>query len=296
MTFSMTRHLARGWRLAYLTPCLIACLAMAMPAARASQAHVYTFGVVPQQSATALAKDWGPVLAKLSKTSGVKLRFATAPDIPTFEKRLAAGQYDFAYMNPYHYTVFHKRPGYVAFAREKARRLKGIVVVRKDSPYTDIADLRDQNLAFPAPAAFAATVLVQAEFARLGIAIKPSYVSSHDSVYLGVVKGLYPAGGGVVRTLGNMEAEVQDRLRVLWTSKDYTPHPFAAHPRVPSGTLAKVAGAMLGLHDDPEGAEALKGIGFKSIEAGQDKDWDDVRGLNIGLLDAIVGKPVVEKP
>lgn len=45
---------------------LVACLAMAMPPAQAASARVYTFGVVPQQSATELAKDWGPVLARLS--------------------------------------------------------------------------------------------------------------------------------------------------------------------------------------------------------------------------------------
>jgi phosphonate transport system substrate-binding protein len=282
-------------RFAKIMLMLGASLVFAPPTSHAATARVYSFGVVPQQSATELAKAWAPLLEQLSKASGVKLRFATAPDIPAFEKRLAAGQYDFAYMNPYHYSVFHKRPGYAAFAREKERRLKGIVVVRKDSPYKDIAELRDQSLAFPAPAAFAATVLVQAEFARVGVAIKPRYVSSHDSVYLGVAKGLYPAGGGVTRTLENMDVEVRDQLRVLWTSKAYTPHPFAAHPRVPAKTVEKVAQAMFALHEAQGGPEVLKGIGFKAIEPGQDKDWDDVRGLNISLLDAIAGKPVIEK-
>lgn len=295
MTFLHAPRVTIKRSLAHLMFLLAASLAMALSPARAATERVFTFGVVPQQSATELAKSWVPLLAQLSKTSGVKLRFATAPDIPTFEKRLAAGEYDFAYMNPYHYAVFNKHPGYAAFAREKARRLKGIVVVRKDSSIMDIAALRGQTIAFPAPAAFAATVLVQAEFARLAIDIKPRYVSSHDSVYLGVARGLFPAGGGVVRTLDNIDAAVRDQLRVLWTSQEYMSHPFAAHPRVPVATIRKVSRAMLALHEDAEGAETLKGIGFKAIEAGQDRDWNDVRALNIGLLDAIVGNPVVEK-
>ncbi|MFT7672206.1 MAG: ABC-type phosphate/phosphonate transport system substrate-binding protein [Gammaproteobacteria bacterium] len=39
---------------------------------------------------------------------GFKVNFKTAPNIPTFKKRLAAGEYGFAYMNPYHYTVFNQ--------------------------------------------------------------------------------------------------------------------------------------------------------------------------------------------
>lgn len=82
-------------------------------------APAYTFGIVPQQSATELTRAWTPVLNALQAKTGLTLRFATAPDIPTFEQRLVAGEYDFAYMNPYHYTVFHHRPGYAVFARKK---------------------------------------------------------------------------------------------------------------------------------------------------------------------------------
>ena len=61
-----------------------------------SSAETLTFSVVPQQSASKLARLWSPILAYLSEQSGVKLQFTTAKDIPTFEKRLADGEYDFA--------------------------------------------------------------------------------------------------------------------------------------------------------------------------------------------------------
>ena len=248
---------------------------------------VYTFGIVPQQSATELARTWTPVLNALQAKTSLNLRFATAPDIPTFERRLAAGEYDFAYMNPYHYTVFHQRRGYAVFAREKDRLLKGIVVVRKDAPYRDLAELKDQTLVFPAPAAFAATVLVRAALTRQGIAITPKYVASHDSVYLNVAQGLYPAGGGVTRTFENLDPALRDRLRILWTTQGYTPHAIAAHPRVPAAVVERVRDALLGLDGDPAGKAALEGIGFKGIAAAQDADYNDVRELHIELLDPL---------
>ena len=64
-----------------------------------------TLGVVPQQSASKLAAQWGPLLRIAGERAGVDLVFKTATDIPQFEERCRAGVYDFAYMNPYHYTA-----------------------------------------------------------------------------------------------------------------------------------------------------------------------------------------------
>ncbi|MEM7252850.1 MAG: PhnD/SsuA/transferrin family substrate-binding protein, partial [Pseudomonadota bacterium] len=121
-----------------------------------AQAGVYRFGVVPQQAAKQLARSWGPLFAYLSRKTGHRFVFATAPNIPEFERRVAAGEYDVAYMNPYHYTVFGDNPGYRALAKAMNKQIRGIVVVRADSPITSIGELDGETLAFPAPAAFAA--------------------------------------------------------------------------------------------------------------------------------------------
>ncbi|MEM7379056.1 MAG: PhnD/SsuA/transferrin family substrate-binding protein [Pseudomonadota bacterium] len=88
----------------------------------AIQAETVTLSVVPQQSASKLARLWTPIVVYLSEKTGHDVRFATAKDIPTFEQRLSEGQYDLAYMNPYHYTVFSAAPGYEAFARQNNSR------------------------------------------------------------------------------------------------------------------------------------------------------------------------------
>lgn len=257
-------------------------------AAQPSAPSSYTFGIVPQQSAAELARQWIPLLQLVAQACGLPLRFATAVDIPTFERRLLAGEYDFAYMNPYHYTVFSQRPGYRAFAREKDRRLRGLVVVRKDSPLQAMTDLASRDLAFPAPASFAATVLVRAELARLGVAVQPRFVGSHESVYLNVARGLHPAGGGIERTLAAMEPAVREQLRVLWRTQPYTPHAFAAHPRVPAAAVAALRTAMLGLQADPAGRTALQGVQFNGVETAADADWADVRALGVKTLAALL--------
>lgn len=245
---------------------------------------IYTFGIVPQQSATKLAKLWGPILQRIGNQSGIRIQFATAPDIPTFEQRLSEGVYDFAYMNPYHFTVFNKQPGYQALVKAKDKRIKGIIVVRKDSPIENLEQLNNSDMAFPAPAAFAASILTRSHLAAIGVKIRPHYVSSHDSVYLTVAKDLYVAGGGVMRTFNNMDSSTRDKLRILWTTDGYTPHAIAFHPRVATEIGDTVRKNLISLAEDPEGKALLKNIRLKSFTVANNSDWDDVRSLKIDLL------------
>lgn len=259
--------------------------------ATAADSKALSFGIVPQQAASKLAKLWTPIFKYVESKSGHALRFKTAKNIPTFEKALAAGSYDLSYMNPYHYTVFSQKPGYRAFARQANKRIRGILVIRKDSAVATLEDLSNSKLAFPAPAAFAASVLPRAKLSNDKIAFVPKYVSSHDSVYRSVAKGLFPAGGGIERTLGNVAPEIRDDLKILWKSEGFTPHAFAAHPRVPEATIKAITDAFIGMNSDPEGKALLKSINFKGIQTSVDKDWDDVRALGIDLLTNLIKSP-----
>jgi phosphonate transport system substrate-binding protein len=263
--------------------CILAASFLALPQPAAAQS--ITVGVVPQQSAAEMAKGWVPLLAYLGERTGLRLHFETAKDIPTFEKRLAKGEYDIAYMNPYHYVVFHAAPGYNAFAREKDRKIQGFLVVPKNSAANRLEDLAGLPVAFPAPAAFAATILPLAHLKALGVTVKPSFASSHDSVYLGVSRGFFPAGGGINRTFENIPPEVRANLRILWKSPFYTPHAVAAHPKLQPALVRKLLAAMTALDSDPRGRELLAGIGFKGFEEGRDADWNDIRKLGIHMLE-----------
>lgn len=254
----------------------------------ASNQKYLTFGVVPQQSASKLARLWTPIFNEISRHTGVKIVFRTAPDIPTFEKRLAAGEYDLAYMNPYHYTVFSQKPGYNAFAKARDKQIKGIIVVNKNSSIQNLQELKGQTLAFPSPAAFAASILTRAQFSQSEVPIRAKYVSSHDSVYQTVARGIYPAGGGVVRTLNNVHPDVKKQLKVLWTTQGYTPHAFAAHQRVNAELLKQIQGAMVSMENSETGKKLLKSIKLKGIIAADNHDWDDVRALEISLLDNLM--------
>jgi len=42
------------------------------------------------------------------------------------------------------------------------------------------------------------------------------------------------------------------------------------------------------MSQDPQGQSLLASINFKGFQAASNEDWDDVRGLGLGLLDELI--------
>ncbi|MBU2955894.1 phosphate/phosphite/phosphonate ABC transporter substrate-binding protein [Marinobacter sp. F3R08] len=238
-------------------------------------------GVVPQQASEKLAREWLPLAKYLSEQVGFTVRFATAPDIPEFEKRMGAGEYDLAYMNPYHYTVFSMNPGYEALVRQRDHQIQGIIVVRSDRMIESLEELDGTSIAFPAPNAFAATLITRSFLDKAIADYNPSFVRSHDSVYRAVANGLFEAGGGIVRTFENMSPEIREKLEILWLSPGFTGHAFAVHPRVPEALKAEIREALVDFDRSERGREILEGLGMSGFQSASDNDWDEVRALDI---------------
>ena len=249
-----------------------------------SNAKTLTFAVVPQQSAKTLAERWQPLIDYVSNYTGLAIEFKTTKDIPTFEANLTAGLYDIAYMNPYHFVVFNESAGYRSLARQRDKKIRGLIVVHQDSTIQSIEDLNGAEIAFPAPAAFAATIITSAHLRKHDVAFIPRYVNSHDSVYLSVQRGFFQAGGGILRTLNISPEAVKSDLRVLWESKGYTPHAIATHPKMALADRQAILNALIALSNDSSKSSILRKIGLSEFVESNDSDWNDVRELGIASL------------
>lgn len=262
--------------------CLLSGVAIFGADASRAQAIAIEFGVAPQHSAGDLSKRWTPVFQYLSRKTGYDVRFRTGQDVPTYQRQCIDGKYDMIYINPYHYAnLIRPKSGYEAFAQEKGGKLVGAVVVRKDSHYRTLRDLQGKNLAFPGRTAIVATLMPLAAFRASGTSVQEHYVSSHESAFHAVAKGLYDGGGGDMKTLNNMRPELRDQLRVLWTATPLPPLVFAAHPRVPKQVVRRVQAAMIAMDHDPAAVRLLQSLDFKGIVAARDSDYDAVRKLKL---------------
>lgn len=232
-------------------------LAALLPTGSMAAETVYRFGVVPQYEQRQLFAIWKPILNEVSRLSGLKLEMTAALSIPEFEREMARGAVDFVYANPYHILREYTRQGYLPLVRDQSP-LRGILVVRKDSPLRSPAELDGQNMAIPSYNALGASLLLRADLEHLFKARPvPVNVKTHSSVYLQVASGQIPAGGGVEKTLQEQDPKVQSMLRVLYTTRDMPSHPVAAHPRVPPKVRDALQEAFLKLAATEEGQKLL---------------------------------------
>lgn len=243
-------------------------------------AETFRVGVVPQFEPRKLAAIWTPILNELKARTGHEFHLVGSPSIADFETAFAAGEYDFAYMNPYHAIKAGDAQGYIPLVRDGGRQLNGILVVHKNSPLQEITALQGLQVAMPSPNALGASLLMRAELDMVhGVQIEPVYVQTHSSVYLNVALGQTPAGGGVKGTFNAQPQDVRDKLRILYETRSMPPHPFTAHPRVARGVRDDVTTAFLAI-GQAEAAQSLlakvpfkKVIGASAAEYQSLKDW-----------------------
>jgi len=216
--------------------------------------------IVPQLTASQTYAQWGPVLDRIGKTSQLCFDLIVPATIPQFETDLANGKPDFVFMNPYHMVMKWREHQYVPLVAS-SEPIFGVLIVKKDSKYMTLKDLSYGKIAFPAPNAFAASILIRSLLADNKIPFEPVYVRTHSNVYRSVVRGDgIVAGGGIHATLLAEPSELKDELRVLAETKRYTSHPFAANARVPKVIQDRVQTAFLDLGNTVDGAELLSRI------------------------------------
>lgn len=239
-----------------------------------SQQPVYAFGVVPQFEARRLHAIWSPILKQLNDRTGYRFALKGAPTIADFEKAFMRGDYDFAYMNPYHYIIANKTQRYQPLLRDQGKKLFGVLVVRKDSHINDVSQLDGQKIAFPSPNALGAALQMRQELHDIfHIQIQPVYVKTHDSVYLNVLLGKTQAGGGVQKTLRSKPQAYQQSLKIIHKTRQVAPHPIVVHPRVPQKVKQAVFDAFLAMGRTEAGKKQLAKIPIKQIGAATHADY-----------------------
>lgn len=238
--------------------------------------------LIPRLPATTLYQDWAPFLTRLGKENGLCFDLYIPADFIQFEQAILAGKPDFVLLNPYHQVMVARQPGYVPLVRDQQSQLTGVLVVRKDSPVQDIRQLEGATVAFPAPNAYVASLLMRAILAQKKIHINVNYVGSHSNVYRAVALGAAQAGGGASTTLNREPSELQAQLRVLFTTTKYMPHPFSAHPRISRQVREKVITGFLNIATDSAGRDMLKAIEIaQPTRADYSHDYKELERLKL---------------
>lgn len=252
--------------IAVITQRAVTGILLLLCAVSVSADNVFTLGIVPQYKAKKIHQAWQPLIDEIQIRTGIQLEILSKPSISEFEVALKSGEFDFAYINPYHMLIANNSQGYQPLVRDIGRSLQGVLVVSAKSEITDIKELDNQRIAFPSANALGASLLIRQELDDdFDIIINPVFVKTHDSVYLNVVLNQTAAGGGVEKTLDKQNKKVRDKLRVLYRTGKVASHPIAVHPRVPESISNKILDALLSLGEDDTGRKLLARIPIEKI-------------------------------
>lgn len=257
------------------------CLTILLFAAAGAQAHPHgtepiLLGVAPQQDPAKVFTMWQPVVRYLEREIGHRFAFESAPSIEEFQKRVLEGRYDIWWGNPLTYIQASKRIGYVPIARDTTR-IAGLLVIRKEDGIKSPKELLGKKIAYPAPDALGATLLVQDLLARADVApnqVEAVYTGTMDSALRGLLDGRVMAAGVVPRAFNSLDAAERDKLSILARTEEVAPQPIAVHPRLYKSVVTQIQRALLKLNWTPEGRQILASILYKEVVVSNDLDYD----------------------
>lgn len=193
--------------------------------------QVFIIGVHPMHNPKRLHKIFSPIAEYLSENiEGASFKIEGATNFDEYEKKLQNRKFHFALPNPFQ-TVNAFKDGYNVFAKmANDKNFRGVILVRKDSGIKKLSDLKGQSMAFPAPAAVAATMLPQAYLQQHGVDISKDldikYVGSQESSIMNVMLGNTKASGVFWpswRVFSKRRPELAQELKIIWQSSSL-PH------------------------------------------------------------------------
>lgn len=246
------------------------------------------FGTVPRLSAAELQTMYAPLADYLSKETGEKVSIVVPKDFIAFKDAAKSGQMDIGFANPLVYVQVKDnsdvQPLALSSEVKSGTRLRGIIIVRKDSGINSIRDLKGKKFVFmdkdsPAGYLFQILLLSKAGFdPKKDITILP-FAKRHEKVTMAVLNGTADAGGIREDELEKVKDKVDvSQIRIVGYT-DYFPNwPFFATSKLKPETATKIRAALLKLRpNDPQNQAILGPARLTGFIPVQDKEYDDLR-------------------
>ncbi|RMF26377.1 MAG: phosphate/phosphite/phosphonate ABC transporter substrate-binding protein, partial [Chloroflexi bacterium] len=142
---------------------------------------------------------------------------------------------------------------------------QALIIVPADSPYRRFEDLRGRRFAFTDPLSNSGRLYVQYRLAQMGetpesFFQESIYTYSHDNSIRAVAQGIVDGAtvdSLVFDALVRSEPDLGARLRVIERSRPFGIPPVVVHPNLDPALKAAVRQALLTMHQDPQGRQAL---------------------------------------
>jgi phosphonate transport system substrate-binding protein len=238
-----------------LSTFLSAALGLISSPALAEQA-AYSFSPVNQHDINLTAAYWNPIIAYVHAKSGIKLNLKIGRTSADTTSYVLAKEVEFVFTN-HLFSPERDQLGWKVFGRRQTPPVHGEIVVPTDSPITDLAQLKGQDIAFAGPEAFIVYKVPYSYLLSKNIQVKPVFAGNQTAALVQLFSGKVPAAGGNSQLVESYERREGKKVRVLWKSEPYLDLALMASGKVPEKDVKAVAAAFINMSKDPEGLKIL---------------------------------------
>lgn len=238
---------------------------------------VIKYGVIPVETQTSTTQSMDNFLKHAEKETGVKWELYTATDYSGVMNALIAGQIHLAWLSGFSYCQTHMdskggvEPLVAAAEPDGSMGYNAVIVVRTDSPYKTIEDLKGKVVARTDPLSGSGYLIPTAAFRAMGKPVDEYFKSplsgGHPQSVLGVLRGTYDAAFtwtskndniGNLRAMMNRGLLKREDIRIIWTSDPLPSPPVVIRKDVPPDMRAVMEKLFVRLKDvDMKLAEAV---------------------------------------
>lgn len=221
-----------------------------------AQQPVYNFSPVNQYDINLTAAYWNPIIAYVSERSGVKLNLKIGRTSADTTSYVLAKEVEFVFSN-HLFSPEREQLGWKVFGRRNTPAVQGQIVVPADSPITDVAQLKGQEVVFAGPEAFIVYKVPYAHLLSRGIDVKVVFAGNQNAAFAQLFAGKVAAAGGNSQLVEGYTRREGKKFRVLWGSEAFQDLALMVSSKVPESDAHKVAAAFIDMYKDPKGRDIL---------------------------------------
>lgn len=216
----------------------------------------YRFSPVNQFDINLTAAYWNPIIQYVSEKSGVKLSLKIGRTSADTTAYVLTQEVEFVFSN-HLFSPEREQLGWKVFGRRQMPAIQGQIVVPADSPITDLAQLKGEDVAFAGPEAFVGYKVPYAQLLNRGIDVKVVFGGNQNGALAQLFAGKVKAAGGNSQLIEGYAKRENKKFRVLWTSDPFHDLALMVSGKVPEKDAQAVAQAFLNMHKDPAGRNIL---------------------------------------
>ncbi len=247
-----------------------------------------TLGVITSENEADRIERYKPVRAYFEKTLGVDIKWRTATDYAGIIEGVKAGKIEIARLGPASYAkawmvmdgevepLVGEIDNYGAFGYH------AVVIVKKDSPFQTVEDLKGKRFAFADPNSTSGHQAPRYFLGEAGIDADKHFGSatfsgSHENSVMGLVNGTFD---GAATWWRNDERSNMTRMegkgmiepgqwRIIWKSPKLPSSPWTMHTSLPEDMRNDITTALLRMKDDDPAA-------WKALTDGKAQSYREV--------------------